>query len=178
MANKEKEALNESESEGDSLSSLKGINEKSTKAKRGASPRTYSTSEVDREQKKSAKIVTEFLTHSPVINSIFNTTRHAPLLSHRPESNDKDIPVQQTAEMNLNTVCKKKLSRKDAATRPATFYSPPAVRPRPPNDSSPPLRPRSRSVPDYSEIQRSMVSNHKPHTFTLVYFCGLLNIQF
>ena len=158
MANKENEALNESESEGDSLSSLKGINEKLTKAKRGASPRTYSTSEVDREQKKSAKIVTEFLTRSPVINSLVSTTRHAPLLSHGPGSDDKDIPVQQTAEMNLDAVCKKKMSRKAAVTRPATFYSPP-VRPRPQNDSSPPSRPRSRSVPDYSEIQ---VSNYKP----------------
>ena len=151
MANKEKEAANESESEGDSLSSLKGITEKSTKAKRGEAQRIYSTSEVDREEKTSAKIVTEFLTRSPVVN----TTRHAPILSHWSEASDKDIPVQQTAEMNLNTVCKKKTSRK--ATRPTTYYSPPA-RHRP-NDSSPPLRPRSRSVPDYSDIQRSMVSN-------------------
>ena len=155
MANKEKEAANESESEGDSLSSLKGITEKSTKAKRGEAQRIYSASEVDREEKTSAKIVTEFLTRSPVVNCLVNTTRHAPILSHGSEASDKDIPVQQTAEMNLNTVCKKKTSRK--ATRPTTYYSPP-VRHRP-NDSSPPLRPRSRSVPDYSDIQRSMVSN-------------------
>ena len=155
-SNKEKEAVNGSESEGDSLSSLKGITEKSTKAKREPSQRTYSTSEVDREKKTSAKIITEFLTRSPAVNSPVNTTRHAPLVSHGPEASDKDIPVQQTAEMNLNPVCKKNMSSK--ATPPTTFYSPP-VRHRPANDSSPPLRPRSRSVPDCSDRQRRMVSD-------------------
>ena len=150
MASKENEAVNESESEGDSLSSLIVITKKSI---RGPSQRTYSTSEVDREEKTSAKIVTEFLSCSPAVNIAVHSVRHAPLLSHGTGAKDMDILVEQTAGVNLDTVCKKK----QLSERPATYYSPP-VQHRPTDLPSQPLRPRSRSVPDYSDMQRSMVS--------------------
>ena len=150
MANKDNEAVNESESEGDSLSSLKVITKKSI---RGASQRTYSTSEADREEKTSAKIVIEFLSCSPAVNIAMRSVRHAPLVSHGTRASDMDILAEQTAEVNLNTVCKKK----KLSERPATYYSPPVVH-RPNDLPSPSLRPRSRSVPDYSDMQRPMVS--------------------
>lgn len=155
MANKRDEAVNYGESEGDSLSSLKVIARKSTKAKREVSQRTFSTSEVDREEKRAAKIVTEFLS---LVTSPVNSTRHAPLSSQGTEANnDKDIPVQQTAELNLDAVhvCKKKMPRK--VTSPNEFYSPP-VRHRPKELPSM-SRPRSRSLPACSDERRAMVSN-------------------
>lgn len=144
MANKESEAVKDGESEGDTLSSLTVITEKSIKRNRDSSRRTYSTSEADREEKKSAKIVTEFLSRSSVVN---NSVRHAPL-------HEAETPVQEMAELKLNTVCKKKMPGKGASS--GAFYTPP-MRHRP-NDSSPTTRPRSRSVP-VSDVKRSTVSN-------------------
>lgn len=153
MASKENEVINGGESEGDSLSSLKVITAEAAKAKRGVSQRTFSTSEVDREEKRSAKIVAEFLSLSPVVNS--PSSRHAPLLSLGSEASAKDTPVQEMAEMKLNAVCKKKASRN--VTPSSVYYSPP-VRHRP-NDLPQMSRPRSRSLPACSEAERTMVSN-------------------
>ena len=138
MASKGEEAVNCGESEGDSLSSQKGIAEESTKSERVVSQRTYSTSEVDREEKKSSKILAEFFSRSPVVN-VIKSFGHAPIL---PQGSG---PVSAKASMTMdsNTVCKKKLP--DTVTSSSAFYSPP-VRHRP-NDLSPTSRPRSRSVP-------------------------------
>lgn len=154
MANKENESVNGGESEGDSFASQKGIAEESTKSERGVSQRTYSTSEIDREERKSTKIVTEFLTRSPVMNSLVKSLRHAPLPPYGTQAHCKDIPAQPTAPLNSDAVCKKKASNR--ITLSPAYYSPP-VRQRP-NDSSPTSRPRSRSLPSCSGAQHSMVS--------------------
>ena len=154
MASKEDKIVNDdNEAQGDSLSSLTGITAEAAKAKRGVSQRTFSTSEVDREEKRSAKIVSEFLSLSPVINS--PSSRHAPLLSHGSEANNKDTPVQEMAELKVGDVCKKKTSGN--VTSSNAYYSPP-VRHRP-SDLPQMSRQRSHSLPACSDAQRAMVSN-------------------
>lgn len=150
MASKEDKVVNDGESEGDSLASLTGITAEAVKAKRGVSQRTFSTSEVDREEKRSAKIVTEFLSLSPVMNN--PSLRHAPLLSHESEANGKDTPIREMAELKLGAVCKKKTSR-----NVTEYYSPP-VQHRPSDLPGQMPRPRSRSLPASSDAQRAMVS--------------------
>lgn len=150
MANKDSETVNDSESEGDSL---KVITDESTKSQGGLSRRTFSTSEVDREEKESAKILKEFLSRSPIVN----LTRHAPLVStsRKTEATGKSIPVTENETLNSASVNKKKMS--DKAPSPHTFSSPP-VRHRP---SELPSRSRSYSVPGCSDSHRSTVSNEK-----------------
>jgi len=155
MASKGNEALSDSESEGDSLSSLKVIAKKPTKGQRDASKRTFSTSEVDKEEKTSAKIVTEFLSQSPVFNSPVASTRHAPLLSPSTKVSAKDATAQEITRLDSNTVCKKTMSGEK--TPSAAFNSPPVAHR--PSDLSTALRPRSHSVPDCSNMQRFRVSD-------------------
>jgi len=154
MATKEDESYCDVESKGDSLTSLKGIPAKTQpapKQKLSQRIRTFSTSEVDRETQTSERIVTMFMSCSPVLNNLLPSKcrRHAPLSFNSFGSN-----FVTTSNPASDIVSKTKLSKPSAvssskvmAYTPTACYSPPVCRV---GEKSPP-RPRSRSAPTLSE---------------------------
>ena len=157
MASKEDESYSDIESEGDSLASLKVIPAKTKPPKEKVSQRTFSTSEVDKETKTSQKIVTMFMSCSPVLNNLLPSMPgcHAPH-SFRYASGSNIVTdstnVSETSSSNSSAVSVSK--RKAMTYKPTACYSPPVYR-TVQGDKTPPMRPRSQSAPTFTEAERN-----------------------
>jgi len=154
MSSKDDESYSDIESEGDSLTSLKVIPAKTKPPKKKSSQRIFSTSEVDRETKTSEKIVTMFMSCSPVLNNLLPSMPgcHAPLSFRNASGSNIVTTSTNVSEIKPSAVSMSK--RKAMTYKPTACYSPPVCRTAPGN-KTPPMRPRSQSDPSFSEVERN-----------------------
>jgi len=152
MSSKEDESYSDVESEGDSLASLKVIPAKTKPPKEKLSQRTFSTSEVDRETKTSEKIVTMFMSCSPVLNNLLPSMPgcHAPLSFHNASGSSTIATSADVSELNSSKPSAVSVpKRKEMTYKTTACYSPPVYR----TASGTPMRPRSQSDPSFSEAE-------------------------